>query len=133
VTVATLADPPTVSPGDTFQLVVRVRIASGYHIYSTKASEGSFSPTSLTFILPDELAFAGDWVFPPPIITQTGESVYRDSVLFRRQVKVQLNAVPKQLSIKGELLCQACNPDLCFPARKLPISASVAVVSKTKK
>jgi hypothetical protein len=114
-------------------LVVRVRIASGYHIYSTKASEGPFSHTSLTFILPDELVFAGDWVVPPPTITQAGESVYRDSILFRRPVKVGLNAGPKQLSIKGELLCQACNQDLCFPARKLPISASVAVVSKTKK
>jgi DsbC/DsbD-like thiol-disulfide interchange protein len=128
-----LAAPSTVNPGDTFQLAVRVRIASGYHIYSTKAPEGPFSQTSLTFTLPDELTFSGDWVVPPPIITQTGESVYRESVLFYRTIKVQLNAAPKQLSIKGELLCQACNPDLCFPARKLPISASVTVVSKPNK
>jgi hypothetical protein len=44
-----------------------------------------------------------------------GESVYRDSAVFQRPFKVRLNAAAKRLSIKGELLCQACDQDLCFP------------------
>jgi DsbC/DsbD-like thiol-disulfide interchange protein len=126
------ADPSTPQPGDTFQIIVRVRIAGGYHIYGTNTSQGPFSPTSLTLALPPEVDPIREWIATQPRMTRAGERVYTDAVQFRRAFKVRLNAGPRRLSITGELLCQACNDDVCFPARKFPISTSVVVMSKSK-
>jgi DsbC/DsbD-like thiol-disulfide interchange protein len=126
------ADPSTPQPGDTFQIIVRVRIAGGYHIYGTNSLQSPFSPTPLTLALPPEVDPVREWIATPPMMTRAGERVYTDAVQFRRAFRVRLNAAPRRLSIKGELLCQACNDDVCFPARKLPISTSVVVVPKSK-
>ena len=132
VTAAMLAEPRVIRPGETFQLWVRVRIAGGHHIYSTNASSGPFAPTALTLVLPDSLEPAGNWAAPRPVVTKTGESVYTDSVLFRRLLRVRFNARQQPLTINGELQCQACTEELCWPAGRIALSASVAVVTKTK-
>lgn len=132
VTAAMQPDPPYVRPGETFQLLVRVRIAGGHHIYGTNASPAPFSPTTLTLILPEDLQPAGDWIAPRPTVTKTGAGIYTDSVLFRRPLKVRSNAPLGELSIKGDILCQACTDELCWPAGKIALSASVAVVPKPK-
>jgi DsbC/DsbD-like thiol-disulfide interchange protein len=133
VTATMLPDHTKVHAGDRFQLLVRVRIAGGFHIYSTNTPHGPFSPTRLSLVLPDELEAVGDWAVPAPTVTRSGERVYTDSVLFRRPMRIRLNAATKQLFIEGELLCQACNQDLCFPARQFSISAFVAAVSNANK
>jgi hypothetical protein len=125
-------DPHNTRAGGTFLLLVYVRIAAGYHIYGRQAPLGPFAPLTLTLTLPDELEPANDWIAPKPTITKTGESVYSDSVLLRRLLRVRSNAPDKPLSIKGELLCQACSDELCWPPTKIALSASVEVVSKPK-
>jgi len=131
VTAAMGFDRSSVYPGETLEILVRVRIAGGYHIYGTGSVAGPFSPATLSLELPDALTMAGDWIVPRSTVTRSGESIYTDSVLFRRRVKVKLNALEKRLSIKGELRCQACDEELCRPPGKIALSASVAVVSKS--
>ena len=132
VTAAMKADPDTVRAGQRFEVLVRVRIAAGHHIYSTAAVDGPFTPTRLDLMLPVELETAGKWVAPRPAITKTGERIYTDSILFRRSLKVRLNTPSGPLSIIGELRCQACTEELCWPPGKIAVSTTVAVVSKTK-
>src|ERR1043166_9698817 len=132
VTGALKADGETVWPGDGFEVLLRVRIAAGHHIYSTNALAGPFLPTTLDLILPAGLEPVGKWVAPRPKTTKTGEQIYSDSILFRRALMARLNTPPGLLSIKGELRCQACNEELCWPPAKIGVSTSVAVVSKTK-
>ena len=79
-----------------------------------------------------DLAPVGKWVAPRPKTTKTGEQIYSDSILFRRALNVRLNTPPGLLSIKGELRCQACTEELCWPPAKIGVSTSIAVVSKTK-
>ena len=126
------ADRDTVRAGESFEILVRVRIAGGHHIYSTNALNGPFTPTTLDLILPAELEPAGQWVTPKPTTTKTGDRIYTDSNLFRRSLRVRLNSPPGLLSIKGELRCQACTEELCWPPGKIGVSTTVAVVSKTK-
>lgn len=130
VTAAIGLDRPSVPAGKSFEIVVQVRIAGGYHIYGTGSVAGPFLPTTLTLELPEELKPAGDWIVPHPTVTRSGEKIYTDSLLFRRRVQVRLNAPEKMLSIKGELQFQACEEELCRPPAKIALSASVAVVSK---
>ena len=130
VTAAMKADRDTVRAGESFEVLLRVRIAAGHHIYSTNAIAGPFLPTTLDLILPADLEPVGKWVAPRPKTTKTGEQKYSDSILFRRALNVRLNTPPGLLSIKGELRCQACNEELCWPPAKIGVSTSVAVVSK---
>jgi len=132
VTAAMKADRDTVHAGESFEVLVRVRIAAGHHIYSTNTIDGPFTPTTLDLILPAELEPVGKWVAPKPTTTKTGDRIYSDSILFRRSLKVRLNTLPGLLSIKGELRCQACTEELCWPPGKIGVSTTVAVVSKTK-
>jgi len=132
VTAAMNVDRETVRAGETFEVLVRVRIAAGRHIYSTKAIGGPFTPTSLDLILPGDSEPVGKWVAPRPTTTKTGDRIYSDSILFRRSLKVRLNTPPGLLSIKGELRYQACNEELCCPPGKIGVSTPVAVVSKPK-
>jgi len=132
VTAAMKADRDTVRAGESFEILVRVRIAGGHHIYSTNALNGPFTPTTLDLILPAELKPVGKWVAPKPTTTKTGNLIYSESILFRRSLKVLLNTPPGLLSIKGALRCQACTEELCWPPGKIGVSTTVAVVSKTK-
>ena len=132
VTAAMKVDRETVRAGESFEVLVRVRIAAGHHIYSSNTLGGPFTPTTLDLILPADLEPVGKWGAPRPTTTKTGERIYSDSILFRRSLKVRLNTPPGPLSIKGELRYQACNEELCWPPGKIGVSTSVAVVSKTK-
>jgi len=119
-----------VQAGESFDVLVRVRIAGGYHIYAPAAGSSPFTRAVVRLDLPGPLEAEGEWIMPRPTVTKSGESIYTDSVLFRRRIKVRLNAPNEPVSIKGELLCQACDAELCRPPGKIPLSASVKVVSR---
>jgi hypothetical protein len=130
VTAGMKANHQSVRPGESFDLVVFVRIAGGHHIYSTSKQPAPFSPTNLKLMLPAALEPDGDWVSSKPTITRAGESVYFDSASFRHRIKVRLNALETPLSIKVELRCQACTEELCWPPREIGVSTSVVVSKK---
>src|SRR5881394_2831293 len=59
VTAAMKLERDIVRPGESFEVLVRVRIAAGHHIYSTNAIHGPFTPTKLDLILPADLEPVG--------------------------------------------------------------------------
>jgi DsbC/DsbD-like thiol-disulfide interchange protein len=133
VKVGMVAERAIVAPGGTFRLLVRIRIAAGHYIYSTNAPHGPFTPLALNLRLPDTIEAAGEWVAPPPHVTRSGESIYNDSVVLWRRLRVRLNAPSGVLSIKGDLSCQACSEELCWPPKTIELSATVEVVPNTRK
>jgi hypothetical protein len=132
VTAAMAVDKTELHPGDAFELCVRARIAGGHHIYATHATRGPFTPTALTLSLPAEVEPTDDWDAPEPTRTKGGDLVYTESVVFRRHLKVQPSAKPGKLMLSGELLCQPCSEELCWPPRTIPLSVSVAVQDPRK-
>jgi hypothetical protein len=133
VTAGMQADRSVLSAGETFRILVRLRIAGGHYIYSTNTPHGPFTPLTLKVVLPAGLEPAGDWMAPRPTVTKAGEEIYTDSALLWRRVRVRLNAPTGSLSIKGELRCQACAEDVCWPAAEIPLAVTVQVISKKAK
>jgi hypothetical protein len=115
------AQPEKVRAGDVFELRVRVRIAGGQHIYASDSKDGDFTPTAVKLHLPATVEALGEWVFPEPVTTSTGRRIYTDSIELRRKLKVRADAVSGTSSLEGELSCQACNEELCWPPVKLPL------------
>lgn len=129
VTAAMKSAPPEVMAGETFEVLVRVEIAGGHHIYASNMVGKPFLPATLDVTLPGGVEALGHWIGPEPIRRRNGDLVYTDSVLFRRRLKVRANVPAGPLSIKGELHYQACTEELCWPPRIIRLSSSIDVRS----
>jgi hypothetical protein len=124
--------PAKVRKGGTGEILVRLEIAAAHRIYSTNVVGKPFVPISLKVTLPGGIESSGGWVAPVPDRTKTGELVYTDSASFRRPFRVGSNVATGPLSIKCELLYQACTDELCWPPRTITLSSPVNISSPTK-
>ena len=112
--------PGEVHAGETVTLVVRAKLADGWHIYAADRESGSTVPTSLALNLPDGLEPVGDWKYPEP---ETSESVlgpihvYHHEAVFAHNLRVAEGA-QGNLNIQCEFGYQACNDDICHRPRK---------------
>jgi thiol:disulfide interchange protein len=129
VTATMRANPSTVRAGETFEILVRARIAGSYYLYASNHLDEPFAPVALNLTLPHGVEALGDWKAPAPSRTKSGELIYTDSVLFRRPLKVSSNAPVGVMAIAGELHYQACTEELCWPPRTIKLSASATVSS----
>lgn len=113
--------------GIRFEVVIRVRIAAGHHIYAVDAAKKPFLPTSLVLKLPEGLETDGEWLADEPTLTKAGQRVYTESVVFRRPCKVRPNVSAGSVSITSELHYQACSTELCWPPKTINLSAVLAI------
>lgn len=121
----------TLSVGDAFELVVRVRIIGGSHIYPLNQAEKPFVPTTLQLTLPSGVEIVGDWQAPEPSRAKGGEKVYTDSVVFRRPLKIRSAPVTGRLSLKGELQYQVCTAEVCWPPKTISLSTAITIEQET--
>jgi hypothetical protein len=132
VTVGMASDRAAIRPGELFDLVVQVRIAEGHHIYPEWTSpSNTFAATKVNLALPEGITALSDWSFPPPVRTGS-DWVYTNKIVLQRSFKVRSDVPAGALSIKGALRCQACNDQLCWPAKDLPLAATIQVGNPTK-
>jgi len=115
------------SPGDTFQVVVRVRIAEGYQIYAAAPKSKSFTGTSVSLVLPSGIEAVSDWTAPAAVQARDGELVYTNSVTYSRSFKLGAAAASGPILLKGDIRYQACNDQLCWPPKTIPLSATLTV------
>jgi hypothetical protein len=127
VTVAMKADHAGMNPGETFQLVVRVRIAEGHHIYGPTPKSKTFTGTSVSLDLPAGVEAVSDWSQPAAVQAPDGELIYTNSISFSRSFKTSTAAGSGPISLKGGLHYQVCNDQLCWPPKTIPLSATLAV------
>lgn len=133
VTVAMKTDRPSARPGEVFEITVRARIAEDHHIYAANAANSkTFTPTTLKLTLPDGVETASEWSMPVTTQAADGEYIFTNSVTFHRSLKVRADAAGGPLSINGELKCQACNGQLCWPPKTFPLSTTFTVQPQLK-
>jgi hypothetical protein len=113
--------------GSRCEVVIRVRIAAGHHIYAMDAAKKPFLPTSLVLKLPEGLETDGEWMADEPTLTKTGQQVYTESVVFRRRCKVRPNVSAGSVFITSKLHYQACNTELCWPPQTINLSTVLAI------
>ena len=132
VTAVMQAIPSQVAPGGTFELTVRVAIASAHHVYARVPDGSPFTATALTLRLPPGVEALGDWSCSEPARSPSGELVYTGSAWFRRRFRVVSGPPRGMPGIEAGLSYQACTEELCWPPRVLPLTAFLRIDSPKK-
>lgn len=99
---------------------IKLRIAGGHYVYASDEKNPPFHPLQIELKLPSGIEAAGDWVFPAAE-TLSGHTVYFDAMVAHRALR---GTVTAGTMIEAVVTFQACNDDVCFPARTITIFAS---------
>lgn len=132
VTAVMTLRPASVSAGETFELLVSVRIAGGHFVHTGDDPRETFVPLGMDLTLPEGVDALGDWQLPTPDLGRGNDLVYRKSVELRRSLKVASTAPAQSLVITGALRYQACNDELCWPPGKLELSVPLIIRSPAR-
>lgn len=100
-----------VDKGERKEVVVKVKIHPGYHIYAFVADVDPYIQTGLKINLPDGYVKVGDLKKPSfKYFSDSGTTIYEDEVMFRQEISG---------SGSGEVICavtyQCCDTHICFP------------------
>jgi hypothetical protein len=92
------------------ELVVKIKIQPGYHLYASVAAGDPFIPATVAIGLPDGYARAGEMLYPPfKPFTSNGTTIYEDEIVFRQPIAGAGN---------GEAACtvkyQCCDAHACL-------------------
>ena len=99
--------------GDGKELVIRMKIHPGYHIYGYVAEQDPFIATTFDIQLPEGWEKVGDMKIPPFKTTgQYGTTIYEGDVTFRQRIK---GSGPGE--VKLNVNYQTCDAHACFPPR----------------
>ncbi|MDR2130955.1 MAG: protein-disulfide reductase DsbD N-terminal domain-containing protein [Odoribacteraceae bacterium] len=93
------------------ELVVKLRVHPGYHLYASVSRDDPFIPTTVHFALPPGAAPAGDTRLPAfRPFTGNGTTIYEDEITFSLEITG---------TGTGEATCtlryQCCDAHLCMP------------------
>ena len=131
VTAGAATSSSEIHPGDTVTLIIRARIAPGWHIYGLGASSGPNQPTQIELTLPRDIAANGEWECTAPVsqVTSMGlVSVYSSEVTFSQQLKVSALEQRGVDSITCEFHYQACNHVRCLSPGVLKMTVPINLV-----
>lgn len=100
-----------VNKGANKEVVVKVRIHPGYHIYAYVADVDPYTQTTLKINLPEGYTKVGDLKKPSfKYFSDSGTTIYEDEILFTQEISG---------SGRGEVTCaityQCCDTHICFP------------------
>jgi hypothetical protein len=130
-----MMDRDTVHPGDRFKLYMSVQVEQGWHIYSLQPMDGN--ELLATQILIDENIFEGQkqWQESQTRLIQDDaqQKLVKGHVTtaeFHNSFRVPDNTRSGNYSIKGKLLYQACDNNLCTLPESLPFASQIRVGSK---
>jgi hypothetical protein len=120
--------PSKAEAGEALNLVVRVKIAPTWHIYSAGGSGGPGIPTTLKLKLPKGVEPEGEWTHPESIPASDGQKIYEGSVEFRRKLRVDRDAARGTIRVTCEFGYQACDPRSCQPPTRVEVEAKSEVI-----
>ncbi|MDR6782189.1 hypothetical protein ABIE26_001322 [Pedobacter africanus] len=100
-----------VDKGANKEVVVKVRIHPGYHIYAFVADVDPYTQTAIKISLPEGYAKVGDLKKPSfKYFSDSGTTIYEDEIMFTQEISG---------SGKGAVTCaisyQCCDTHICFP------------------
>lgn len=128
VSVASAVFPAQVRAGQRAVVVVKVRMAPGWHIYAYVPPSEPYIVARKQLELPSSLQAAGDWQNPParPYDFDTHVFVWEDEQSFTREIKVVAGAAGKQ-TLSAGLFYQTCNRRVCLPPTKKLTSLALTI------
>lgn len=132
VVMAAAITPSDAEIGDQVTLVVRLKLARGWHIYPVDSPQTLRQNTKLSLILPKGLVRSTNWMLPQT--TDAGQQpVYQGEVEFRRKLKVTPNAASGKAEVTCRVSYQACNASICLPPKRSPLTAAVEIIDQRQK
>ena len=112
-------------------MVLRFRLAAGYHTNSSKPTDEFLIPLKLTWEPAPPLEVAGvDYPagkLEKYSFSEKPLSVYSGEFLVTTRFKAPADVAKGERIIKGKLRYQACNETTCFPPRNLAVQAAIHV------
>jgi hypothetical protein len=109
------------------------RVASDYHINSSKPAAEYLIPTTLKLTPPTDIV-VGKITYPPSqemsfaFAPDEKLSVYTGDFTVSVQVRPLSTVLPSKYELRGTLRYQACDNAACYPPKTLPVSFEVQVV-----
>src|SRR5690606_2626709 len=95
-----------------FELIVKVNVHTGYHLYAHVAEGDPYEATRLHFEFPEGVRAVGELQKPSfKYFNQRGTTAYSGELLFKQVVQG-----PRVGEVKVTLAYQCCDSQICFPA-----------------
>jgi len=111
--------------GALITLVVRLKVADGWHVYAQVPQDVPYKPTKINVQLPDGFRWNGDWQSPLATNGDTpGLTEYRGDIVFTRQFYATAVAKAK---VDGDVQFQVCDVQRCMPAAKGSFEVPVTI------
>jgi thiol:disulfide interchange protein DsbD len=124
----------TVTPARPAVATVRLRVAPGFHINSSRPSSDLLIPTVLTVSAVPQVR-VGKVAYPPgrdfTLSIAPGEklNVYTGEVALTVPLTAARPPAPGAYTLKAELRYQACDDSSCYPPRTIAFEIPVTVVA----
>jgi hypothetical protein len=135
VVVAAALIPRQSPPGSGVALVVRFRMAIGWHIsaMSNGSWRGSSLPTTIRLQLPRGVVLEGDWTIPEPEVQvdRVAEGhIYQGDVTFRHQLRITDEQPPGDIELLCVVKYQACDATACLRPTPVELRPILEVVKR---
>ena len=121
-----------VAPGGTVVAVVTAAIGEGWHVYAPDEANVGPRPVDLTIVKNAVFSAAGKFESPEPEreMDQAFDQItasYREKAAFRLPVAVAAEAPAGPHALEIDVSFQACDGNICLPAKAVRVSAIVTV------
>jgi len=127
LTATAKTSPAVVKIGGKGVLVVRLTVASGFHVNSIKPLDAYLIPTTVTVAGVTGVAF-GTPVYPAAVSITEGSGkvlAYTNTVVVKIPFSVKFGA--RSGSVSGAVHYQACTSESCFPPTTAAFSAPITI------
>jgi thiol-disulfide isomerase/thioredoxin len=128
-TISAIVEPQPISANSRAELLVRIKVAPGFHINANKPDDDYLIATSLTPSPVHGINWE-DPIYPAPVnmvgkFSSRPLKVYDGEVLIKVPLVVVSSAVANEINMKAVLRLQACNSESCLPPKNIPIAAVI--------
>ena len=118
--------------GQSFQLAVIVELPPPWHVNANPVTQTGLIPTTLTMTAPAGVALSQP-VYPPGKLVKVSWAdqpvgLYDGRVVILVQGQVKPEATTGPVTITGELRYQACDDEVCYAPKSLPVTVTTAIV-----
>lgn len=98
-------------------LIVRGRLASGWHLYANVPSDEPYIQTALSLQLPEGAEAIGEWTTPRSIVDPHAPKLrlWMGDLVFARQIRLSEATAASDVSIGCTISFQCCDENQCLP------------------
>ncbi|MBQ3827551.1 MAG: hypothetical protein II812_05310 [Prevotella sp.] len=103
------------------EVMLRVKIHEGYHIYGVVSDQDPYIPTTIEILPPEGCELDGQLQQPTyRVLNSTGTTVYEGDIIFRQQIKGDGKG-----AIKCKINFQCCDESICFPPQEIVVNTQI--------